>query len=49
MGNIQNRSYEPFYKTNTKNGAKRLTETTFVIAKLDRAITIWGVIEKLTF
>ena len=29
------KNYEPIYKTNTQNEAKRLRATTFVIAKLE--------------
>ena len=32
---IQKRSHEPIYKHNTKNEAKRLRATTFVISKSD--------------
>ena len=35
MGSNTERSDEPIYKTNTKNEAKRLRETTFAIAKLE--------------
>ena len=31
---IENRTHEPIYKTDTKNEAKRLRATLFVIAKL---------------
>jgi hypothetical protein len=34
MGSNTEKSHEPIYKTYTKNEAKRLRATTFVIAKL---------------